>query len=107
MFSQCQLGNIKTLLIGAILCNGKRTVSSALRAVGLSHESRFERYHRVLSKAKWSAFSLRRILLGLLVELIPTNVPILFGLFSIIYVIAYRQNQQENNLVKACSCEAS
>lgn len=69
----------KTLLIGAILCNGKRTVSSALRAVGLSQESRFERYHRVLSKAKWNAFSLSRILLGLLVELIPANAPILIG----------------------------
>lgn len=69
----------KTLFIGAILCNGKRTVSSALRAVGLSQESRFERYHRVLSKAKWNAFSLSRILLGLLVELIPANAPILIG----------------------------
>ncbi len=69
----------KTLLIGAILCNGKRTVSSALRAVGLSQEKCFERYHLVLSKAKWSAFSLSRILLGLLVELIPTNVPLLIA----------------------------
>ena len=68
----------KTLLIGAILCNGKRTVSAALRAVGLSQEKRFERY-RVLSKAKWSAFSLSRILLGLLVELIPANVPLLIA----------------------------
>ena len=70
----------KTLLIGAILCNGKRTVSSALRAVGLSQESRFERYHRVLSKAKWNEFSLSRVLLGLLVELLPANAPILIAI---------------------------
>ena len=69
----------QTLLIGAILCNGKRTVSSALRVLGLSQEKRFERYHRVLSKAKWSAFSLSRILLGLLVELLPANAPVLIA----------------------------
>jgi hypothetical protein len=69
----------KTLLIGTILCNGKRTVSSALRAMGLSKENRFERYHRVLSTAKWNLFRLSRILLGLLIELLPANTPILIA----------------------------
>lgn len=69
----------KALLIGAILCNGKRTVSSALRAIGLSQERRFERYHRVLSKAKWNGFKLSKILLGLLIGLLPANAPILIA----------------------------
>jgi hypothetical protein len=35
------------LLAGAILAPGTRTVSSALRAMGLDQEKRFHRYHRV------------------------------------------------------------
>lgn len=70
----------QTLLIGAILSNGKRTVSSALRVMGLSHERRFERYHRVLSKAKWNEFRLSKILLGLLIGLLPANMPILIAM---------------------------
>ena len=62
----------KTLLIGAILCTGKRTVTSALRVMGLSKEHRFERYHRVLNKAVWNEFSLVKILLGMLIQLLPT-----------------------------------
>lgn len=63
----------KTLLIGAILCKGKRTVTSALRVMGLSKEHRFERYHRVLNKAIWNEFSLVKILLGMLIQLLPTS----------------------------------
>lgn len=70
----------QTLLIGAILCNGKRTVSSALRAMGLAQEKRFERYHRVLSKAKWNEFTLAKVLLGLLIALLPKNAPILIAM---------------------------
>lgn len=70
----------QTLLIGAIICNGKRTVSSTLRAMGLSQEKRFERYHRVLSKAKWSEFTLAKVLLGLLIALLPKTAPILIAM---------------------------
>ncbi len=58
------------LLIGAILAPGKRTVSSALRIMGLSDERHFINYHRVLSRAQWSSLNLSRILLGLLVTLL-------------------------------------
>jgi hypothetical protein len=70
----------QTLLIGALLYNGKRTVSSALRAMGLSTEKRFERYHRVLSTAKWNEFKLSKILLGLLILLIPANMPVFIAM---------------------------
>ncbi len=70
----------QTLLIGAILCNGKRTISSALRAMGLSLEKRFERYHRVLSKAKWNEFISAKVLLGLLITLLPKNAPVLIAM---------------------------
>ena len=56
------------LLAGAILAPGTRTVSSALRAMGLDQEKRFHRYHRVLSRASWSSRKVSCVLLGLLVE---------------------------------------
>jgi len=36
--------------------------------MGLDHEKRFHRYHRVLSRASWSSREVARVLLGLLVE---------------------------------------
>jgi hypothetical protein len=56
------------LLAGAILAPGRRTVSAALRAMGLNRFERFHRYHRVLSRARWSSLEASRILLGLLLE---------------------------------------
>jgi hypothetical protein len=66
----------QTLLIGAIICRGKRTVSSILRAMGMCNEKRFERYHRVLNKAIWNEFRLVKILVGLIVALLPNGIEI-------------------------------
>jgi hypothetical protein len=55
LFSKRVWQHAQVLLIGAILAPGRRTVSSALRAMGLEHEKRFHRYHRVLSRASWSS----------------------------------------------------
>jgi hypothetical protein len=52
--------------MGAILTPGRRTVSSALRAVGLCQQKQFHRYQRVLSHASWSSVKASRVLLGLL-----------------------------------------
>src|SRR5205809_7351934 len=38
----------QVLLVGAILSPHKRTVTAALRAMGLSQEKGFDKYHRVL-----------------------------------------------------------
>ena len=71
----------KVLLVGAILAPGKRTVTAALRVMGLSEEAQFQNYHRVLNRAKWSSYALSRILLRLLVRtFIPPDAPIVIGL---------------------------
>ena len=68
-------------MVGAILAPGRRTVSSALRAMGLDHEKRFHRYHRVLSRASWSSLEVSRLLLGLLVEaFVPEGGPLVVGI---------------------------
>jgi DDE superfamily endonuclease len=61
LFSKRVWQNAQVLLMGAILAPGQRTVSSALRAMGLDQHERFHRYHRVLSRASWSSCEVSRI----------------------------------------------
>ena len=71
----------KVLLIGAILAPGKRTVTAALRVMGLSNEVQFQNYHRLLNRDKWSSYALSRILLRLLLRaFVPADHPIIIGL---------------------------
>jgi DDE superfamily endonuclease len=71
----------KILLVGAILTPGRRTVAAALRVMGLSEETQFQNYHRVLNRAKWSSRELSRLLLlALGATLVAGGVPIVFGL---------------------------
>ena len=80
VFSERVWQHVQVLLAGAILAPGKRTVSSALRAMGLDQQKRFHRYHRVLSRAVWSSREASRILLELLVEaFVPEGAPLLVG----------------------------
>jgi hypothetical protein len=81
LFSERVWQHVQLLLAGAILAPGKRTVTSALRVVGLEKERRFCRYHRVLSRAIWSSRETSRVLLGLLVEaFVPQGGPLLLGI---------------------------
>ncbi len=59
---------------------GRRTVSSALRAMGLDQEKRFHRYHRVLSRASWSSRKVSCVLLGLPVEAFVPEGPLVVGI---------------------------
>ena len=67
VFSERTWDWVQVLVVGAILAPRKRTVSSVLRVVGLAQEKQYQRYHRVLNRAKWSGLAVSRILLGLLV----------------------------------------
>src|SRR6185436_2142953 len=60
--------HVLVLVSGTILASGRRTVASALRAVGLGEERRFTTYHRVLNRDGWSALVLSRLLLDQLVR---------------------------------------
>src|SRR2546426_2785586 len=68
------------LLLGAILAPGARTVTAALRVMGLARERHFTNDHRVLNRATWSARQGSRMLLGLLVTLlVPPGATIVLG----------------------------
>lgn len=51
-FSRRVWSHALVLVAGTILAPGQRTVAAALRAVGLTHDPRFGRYHRVLNRAR-------------------------------------------------------
>ena len=68
LFSERVFEHGRVLMAGAILTPGRRTVSSALRAMGLDQSKTFHRYHRGLSRAKWSGLEASRVLLDSLVE---------------------------------------
>ena len=70
----------QVLLLGAILAPGQRTVASLLRIAGLSRERHFVNYHRILSRAAWSPRAGARILLGLLVDAVAPNGPIVMAI---------------------------
>ena len=67
------------LLLGAILAPGKRTVTAALRIVGLGQQTGWHKYHRVLSRVKWSARAASRLLSQLVATFLPVG-PLVFGL---------------------------
>jgi hypothetical protein len=55
------------LIVGTILAKGRRTVTSALRAVGHTQTADWAKYHHVLNRAQWSGLALSARLLLLLV----------------------------------------
>jgi len=70
----------QVLLLGAILAPSARTVTAALRAMGLATERRFTNYHRVLNRATWSTRQAGYLLLGwLLTLLVPAGATIVLG----------------------------
>jgi hypothetical protein len=76
-FTKPTFSNACLLLYGTLLAVGARTVTAALRAVGLAHHPHFTTYHRVLNRARWSPLVLSRLLLGLLVTtLLPADAPL-------------------------------
>jgi hypothetical protein len=80
LFSRRVWRHVPVLVVGAILAPGQRMVSSALRAVGLSHLPTFQSYHRVLNRAVWSSLGASRILFGLLVATFAAEGPLVVGI---------------------------
>ncbi|GAA3976984.1 IS701 family transposase [Hymenobacter antarcticus] len=80
LFCRRVFAHVQLLLLGAILAPGKRTITSVLRIVGLGQQPAWHKYHRVLSRGKWSARAASRLLLGQLVAAFLPTGPLVFGL---------------------------
>jgi DDE superfamily endonuclease len=51
-----------------------------LRVMGLSQEGQFQKYHRVLNRARWSSMAVARVLLGLVVDIFVPAGPVVIGI---------------------------
>lgn len=81
LFRKKVFQHAKVLLTGCLLVVGRRTVCSALRAVGLGNQKNFHKYHRVLNLSKWSCYKASRILLHQLVDhFFDRSSPLVFGI---------------------------
>ena len=70
----------QTLLIGALLAPGKRTVSAVLEVMGLAAQPQFQTYHRLLNRCVWSPMAGSQRLLALLVATFAPTGWIVLGL---------------------------
>ena len=81
LFQQRTWVKAQVLLIGAVLAPRKRTVTSALRVMGLSDDDGFAKHHHVLNRATWSSLRLSHVLLLLLIQRFDRGVgPLVFGI---------------------------
>jgi hypothetical protein len=79
LFSKPIFKRVKVLVMGAIISPHSRTVTNALRVMGLSRDKHFQNYHRVLSRAVWSSLSGSRILLKLLTKAFIEGAELVIG----------------------------
>jgi len=80
LFTRPTWSHVLWLLAGAALAPGRRTVTATLRILGREQESDFGIYHRILSRARWSARAVARQLLHLLVRtFLSADAPVVIG----------------------------
>src|SRR5947209_18994167 len=72
--------HVLVLIAGSLLASGRRTVTAALRVMGLDQGAEFAVYHQGLSLSRWSSRAVaHRLLLPLVAALVPQG-PAVIGL---------------------------
>jgi hypothetical protein len=79
LFSKPVFLRVKILLAGAILSPRTRTVSNALRVMGLGNDKHFQNYHRVLARARWNCLAVSRSLLNLIIRSFALSGEVVIG----------------------------
>src|SRR4051812_6142050 len=70
-----------TLVLGTILARGRRTVTAALRQMGLDDDPHFASYHQVFNRAAWSPRRVaRRLLSAAIATFAPEGVGLTFAI---------------------------
>jgi len=98
LFTRPVWKHVQVLVAGAILCRGPRTVAGVLRTLGMADEPGFCKYHRVLSRARWSGLQGAKILLGLLVAVAASQ-----G-FPLIILVDETVERRKGRKIKAKGC---
>ncbi len=72
--------HVLALVTGMVLAPGKRTVSAALRVMGLGATRDFSLYHYVLNRARWNSRAIARSLLTMILDgFLPVG-PVVIGI---------------------------
>jgi hypothetical protein len=80
-FTVPTFAKVTVLIFGTILAPGRRTVTAALRMMGLGGDQHYSKYHRVLNRDRWSPWLVSKILLGLIISIfIPAEAPLLLAI---------------------------
>ena len=72
--------HVLVLVMGGLLATGKRTVTSCLRVTGRADAANFATYHQILNRARWSSRAVARRLLGIVVERLVPDGPVVIGM---------------------------
>ncbi len=72
--------HVLVLVAGMVLTPGKRTVSAALRVMGLAQAGDFALYHHVLSQARWNSRAIARKVLTLILDRFLPGGPLVIGI---------------------------
>jgi DDE superfamily endonuclease len=80
LFTEPSWRRAQALVCGVLLAPANRTVTAALRALGLAQQPGFQTYHRLLNRARWSARQAAGVLLKLLVAAFVPAGPVIIGL---------------------------
>ena len=76
-FTQPTWRKALVLLTGTFVARGRRTVATALRLTGHTHDPGFSRFHHVLNRAHWVPLALsRRLLLLLIATFLLADAPV-------------------------------
>ena len=80
LFTRPSWRRAQALLCGTLLAPANHVLTAALRALGLADDHRFQNYHRLLNRARWSAHRAAGILLRLLIRAFVPAGPVVLGL---------------------------
>jgi DDE superfamily endonuclease len=76
LFTKRVWHHVQVLMVGTLRAPGQRTVTAALRVMGLAHAKSFQPYQRVLNRAVWSRLAGARLLRLLLVHTLAPAGPL-------------------------------
>ena len=80
LFTRPSWRRAQALLCGVLLAPANHALTAALRALGLADDARFQNYHRLLNRVRWSARAAAGVLLRLLVATFAPTGPLILGL---------------------------
>jgi hypothetical protein len=75
-FSRPTFQRMLVLTVAAVLSLRRHTVTALLRTVGPLASGHWSDYHRVFCRARWSPWSLGKVLAAMVLELVPAGAPV-------------------------------